>query len=76
MNAQQYVFQKYDVVQVCRDGQWQDFATIRDESDARFAVALVNKTHAELSYGKSFAELRNLPIRIRRVSEDRTVFGP
>lgn len=76
MNTQQYVFQKYDVVQVCRNGQWQDFATIRDESDVRFAVALVNKTHAELSDGKSFAELRNLPIRIRRVSEDRTVFGP
>ena len=76
MNAQQYVFQKYDVLQVCRDGRWQDLATIRDESDARMAVALVNKTHAEFSYGKSFAVLRNLPMRIRRVSENRTVFGP
>jgi hypothetical protein len=61
-----------DGVQVSLQGEdWQ-----RDESDARMAVALVNKTHAELSHGKSFAELRNLPMRIRRVSEDRTVFGP
>jgi hypothetical protein len=28
----------YDILQVCRDGEWGDFATIRDINDATLAV--------------------------------------
>lgn len=67
-----YEFQPYDVVQIKRDDKWLDFATIRDERDARYAKQLVNGTHTEFRGGGSFAHLSAAEFRIRR--RDETVF--
>lgn len=68
----EYTFEKYDIAQIKRDGKWLDYATIRDERDARFAKQLVNGTHPEFGRGGSFAHLSAAEFRIRR--NDETVF--
>jgi hypothetical protein len=49
--AKAYKWELYDVCQVSYDGgnSWLDFATIKDASDASYAVQAVDGTHREFN---------------------------
>lgn len=50
--------QKYDVIQVCRDGRWLDFSTLRTEEEFAQARRLVDQRGAGVFETAEFRVVR------------------